>query len=103
MALAHGLPVVATAVGGLAELTSKYCIGATVREPAAQALADAIHGLFSASPTEIESCAHGMRSAIQDMSWSGMAAATAAEYRRAGAMSSGDPPALVAEDVNCST
>jgi O-antigen/teichoic acid export membrane protein/glycosyltransferase involved in cell wall biosynthesis len=104
MALAHGLPVVATSVGGLAELMSKYRIGVTVREPTARALTEAIHGLFSATEPDIASFVNGIQSAIGEMGWSGMAAATAAEYRRVGTTwRSAGSPALFAEDANCST
>jgi glycosyltransferase involved in cell wall biosynthesis len=104
MALAHGLPVVATSVGGLEELVSKYRIGATAREPTARALAEAIQGLFSATGPDIVGLANGMQSAIGELGWSGMAAATAAEYRRVGtAWPSTDSSSLLQQDANCST
>jgi glycosyltransferase involved in cell wall biosynthesis len=103
MALAHGLPLVASSVGGLQELMASHRIGVTVREPTARAVAEAIHHLFSATDCDVALLAHGIQSAIGELSWSSMAAATSEEYQRAITASSADSSALSRQDTNCST
>jgi glycosyltransferase involved in cell wall biosynthesis len=83
MALAHRTPVVATPSGGLGELLTAHRVGTLAAEPTSGAVADAIHALFSATDADVAAIAEGLRGALAELSWAGMAATTVAEYRLA--------------------
>jgi glycosyltransferase involved in cell wall biosynthesis len=81
MALAYGLPVIASEVGGLRDLLGRYRIGTTFGQFTPAALADAVQALHAGgSATEL---LEQMRAAKAHHSWEGAAQATLAGYESA--------------------
>lgn len=78
MALAYGLPVVASRAGGLADLLGEYCIGTTFETGSEAALAAAVEELHAAGRRdELE---RRIAAARQCFTWHGAAEATLAGY-----------------------
>jgi glycosyltransferase involved in cell wall biosynthesis len=78
MALAYGLPVVASAAGGLRDLLGEYRIGATFDAESPDALAAAVRALHEQSdPRELE---RDIRAARRRFTWQAAAGATIAAY-----------------------
>lgn len=81
LALAHGLPVVASEAGGLRDLLAEFRVGATFRDSAPAALAAAVRSLCDGGgPPDL---AAQLRAARDRYSWRAAAAATVAGYHAA--------------------
>lgn len=78
MALAYGLPVVASNAGGLRDLLAEYPIGVTFDGESPEDLAAAVRKLHE-EPNE-ESLDHGIRAARRRFTWQAAAGATLAGY-----------------------
>jgi glycosyltransferase involved in cell wall biosynthesis len=74
LAIAHGTPVIASEAGGLRDLFRKFQIGRTFREPAPDALADAVRQCVGESATGAFD--EPLRAARQHFSWEATAEAT---------------------------
>jgi glycosyltransferase involved in cell wall biosynthesis len=81
MALAYGLPVVASEAGGLKDLLGEHRIGETFETGSADALAAAVRRLHEqADPDELD---RDIRAARRRFSWQAAAGATIAAYSTA--------------------
>lgn len=78
MALAYGLPVVASEMGGLGELLREHAIGTTFAECTPGALADAINALWKTPVAKLDAA---IATARREMSWDHTARATLAGYQ----------------------
>ena len=95
MALAYGLPVVASEAGGLKDLLGEYRIGETFRTGSADALAGAVRRLHEGSnPDELD---RDIRAARRRFTWQAAAGATIAAY------SASKEPALEPHDCALGT
>jgi glycosyltransferase involved in cell wall biosynthesis len=90
LSLAHGLPLVATAAGGLRQLMAAHRIGEPVIVATAAGVGAAVRRLFEVDSDGVSDLVAGMRSATDRLSWKGMARATLAEYSRVLPPTSGD-------------
>lgn len=87
-AAAAGAPLAVAATGGLAEIVESGVNGVTFPHSDPDALATAVGGLLADQSGARRMAAHGRRMLRERYAWQGIAARTAAAYRRGGVASS---------------